>query len=274
MPRSPRPELVPRPARIRHSSPALAVDDRRLLVCVTEQNTQTDIDHLAAVLRSPAARLAAQTRSRTHEPPHRPQAARCGGSTRRAGTSRSSSSCTAPGERGVLVSRTEPACARPSAMCVAALPASLRRTAPPALPEIGQMRVLKHYLRLSQENLGADLNVDVGQGTCTMKYAPKVNEAIIRTPDLTELHPLQDQASVQGVLEIIWTDRADARRDLRHEPGLAADQRRVRGDLGEHLDDPRLPRVARRGRAARRGDHDDLLPPVERGGRQGRRATR
>ena len=44
------------------------------------------------------------------------------------------------------------------------------------------MRVLKHYLRLSQENLGADLNVDVGQGTCTMKYAPKVNDQLIGTP--------------------------------------------------------------------------------------------
>ena len=35
------------------------------------------------------------------------------------------------------------------------------------------MRVLKHYLRLSQETLGADLNVDIGQGTCTMKYTPE-----------------------------------------------------------------------------------------------------
>ncbi len=109
-----------------------------------------------------------------------------------------------PGERGVLVSRPEAGVRETVGDVVAALPASLRRSAPPALPEIGQMRVLKHYLRLSQENLGADLNVDVGQGTCTMKYAPKVNEAIIRTPDLTELHPLQDPASVQGVLEIIW----------------------------------------------------------------------
>lgn len=109
-----------------------------------------------------------------------------------------------PGERGVLVSRPEAGVREAVGDVVAALPASLRRSAPPALPEIGQMRVLKHYLRLSQENLGADLNVDVGQGTCTMKYAPKVNEAIIRTPDLTELHPLQDPASAQGVLEIVW----------------------------------------------------------------------
>jgi glycine dehydrogenase subunit 2 len=109
-----------------------------------------------------------------------------------------------PGERGVLVSRAEPGVVAAVGDVVAGLPASLRRAAPPALPEIGQMRVLKHYLRLSQENLGADLNVDIGQGTCTMKYAPKINEAILRTAELSELHPLQDHASVQGVLEIIW----------------------------------------------------------------------
>ena len=50
------------------------------------------------------------------------------------------------------------------------------------LPEMGQMRVLKHYLRLSQENLGADLNIDIGQGTCTMKYNPKIYEELARTP--------------------------------------------------------------------------------------------
>jgi glycine dehydrogenase subunit 2 len=109
-----------------------------------------------------------------------------------------------PGERGILVSRPEPAVQRAVGDVVAALPDSLRRSTPPALPEMGQMRVLRHYLRLSQENLGADLNVDVGQGTCTMKYSPKVNETIIGTPKLADLHPLQSEASAQGVLEIIW----------------------------------------------------------------------
>jgi glycine dehydrogenase subunit 2 len=64
--------------------------------------------------------------------------------------------------------------------------------------------VLRHYLRLSQENLGADLNVDVGQGTCTMKYAPKVNDRLVADPRLRDLHPLQGQESVQGALEILW----------------------------------------------------------------------
>lgn len=87
---------------------------------------------------------------------------------------------------------------------VSAIPECMRRQSPPALPELSQMRVLKHYLRLSQETLGADLNVDIGQGTCTMKYSPKVNEHFAASPKITELHPMQDPATVQGVLEIIY----------------------------------------------------------------------
>ncbi|MCW5954163.1 MAG: hypothetical protein KIT69_18080, partial [Propionibacteriaceae bacterium] len=111
---------------------------------------------------------------------------------------------TTPGERGVLPSRVEPAVAEAVGDVVAGLPAGLRRASAPKLPEMGQMRVLKHYLRLSQENLGADLNVDIGQGTCTMKYSPKVNEQFAGDPRVTQLHPHQDVDDVQGLLEIIW----------------------------------------------------------------------
>ncbi|CAN5505638.1 aminomethyl-transferring glycine dehydrogenase subunit GcvPB [soil metagenome] len=109
-----------------------------------------------------------------------------------------------PGERGVLVTELEPAVRSAVGDVLADLPAALRRQSPPNLPEIGQMRVLKHYLRLSQETLGADLNIDVGQGTCTMKYSPKVNDRIISTPALMDLHPLQNPDDVQGALEIVW----------------------------------------------------------------------
>lgn len=63
--------------------------------------------------------------------------------------------------------------------------------------------MLRHYLRLSQENLGADLNIDVGQGTCTMKYSPKVNDSFVRDPRIAALHPAQDATTVQGVLELV-----------------------------------------------------------------------
>lgn len=109
-----------------------------------------------------------------------------------------------PGERGVLVTEVEPGVRSVAGDVVGMLPTELRRKTPPALPEIAQMRVLKHYLRLSQENLGADLNIDIGQGTCTMKYSPKVNDQLISTPALRDLHPLQNVADTQGVLEIVW----------------------------------------------------------------------
>ena len=110
----------------------------------------------------------------------------------------------AEGERGVLVPRTEAALERAVGDVAASLPRSVVRAVPPALPEISQNRVLRHYLRLSQETLGADLNVDVGQGTCTMKYSPKVNDQLARSPKIAELHPLQDEGTVQGMLEVLY----------------------------------------------------------------------
>lgn len=108
-----------------------------------------------------------------------------------------------PGERGVLVQR--PAAQESEALQRrAGQLAAMKRSAAPALPELAQMRVVRHFLRLSQENLGADFNVDIGQGTCTMKYSPKVNEVVLRTTKAMDLHPQQDEAKVQGILEIFW----------------------------------------------------------------------
>ncbi|MFI5805121.1 aminomethyl-transferring glycine dehydrogenase subunit GcvPB [Streptomyces sp. NPDC051561] len=107
-----------------------------------------------------------------------------------------------PGERGVLVPAVDPAITE-ALGGLAEAPAALRRRTPPALPEIGQQQVLRHYLRLSQETLGADLNVDVGQGTCTMKYSPKVNDRFVSDERVAGLHPLQDTSTVQGVLAVL-----------------------------------------------------------------------
>jgi glycine dehydrogenase subunit 2 len=66
------------------------------------------------------------------------------------------------------------------------------------------MRVLKHFLRLSQQCLGADFNIDIGQGTCTVKYNPKINEVLAGDENASQIHPLQDQSTVQGALEIMY----------------------------------------------------------------------
>ncbi len=109
-----------------------------------------------------------------------------------------------PGQRGVLLPAVEPGIQDEVGDVAAALPAPLRRMTPPALPEMSQNLVLRHYARLSQENLGVDLNIDIGQGTCTMKYSPKVNDQLARSPKMSELHPLQDESTVQGMLEIMY----------------------------------------------------------------------
>jgi glycine dehydrogenase subunit 2 len=109
-----------------------------------------------------------------------------------------------PGQRGILLPEVEKGILEEVGDVVAALPEPLRRKNPPALPELSQIHVLRHYDRLSQENLGVDLNIDIGQGTCTMKYSPKVNDQLARSPKMTELHPLQDESTVQGMLEIMY----------------------------------------------------------------------
>jgi glycine dehydrogenase subunit 2 len=109
-----------------------------------------------------------------------------------------------PGARGILPPPVEPGIRARVGEPAAALPTGVRRAILPALPELAQPHVVRHYARLSQENLGADLDIDVGQGTCTMKYSPKINDRLVRDRRLADLHPLQDESTVQGVLEIAW----------------------------------------------------------------------
>jgi len=108
----------------------------------------------------------------------------------------------ADGERGIVPPPVEPAIRSAVPDPLAAVPAALRRQRPPALPEISQARVLRHYVRLSQMCMGVDATPDM-MGTCTMKYSPKVNEQVARLPALADLHPLQDPVTLQGVLEIL-----------------------------------------------------------------------
>jgi glycine dehydrogenase subunit 2 len=109
-----------------------------------------------------------------------------------------------PGARGMLVPAPEKGLTEAVGDVLETIPGPMRRARPPALPELSQVHVLRHYLRLSQETLGADLNPDVGQGTCTMKHNPKVNEALARLPAISGLHPLQPEETVQGILEIFY----------------------------------------------------------------------
>ncbi|HHE75684.1 MAG TPA: glycine dehydrogenase subunit 2, partial [Candidatus Aciduliprofundum boonei] len=79
----------------------------------------------------------------------------------------------AKGERGILLPSVDKEIEKSCGDLNSLITEKIRRKNPPSLPEVAQLRVLRHYLRLSQETLGVDVNIDIGQGTCTMKYSPK-----------------------------------------------------------------------------------------------------
>jgi glycine dehydrogenase subunit 2 len=109
-----------------------------------------------------------------------------------------------PGERGIFVPLPEPEVTAAVGDAARYIPAGMRREQVPELPEISQHQALRHYLRLSQMTLGMDLGSDISEGTCTMKYSPKLHEELIRGHKAADLHPLQDEDTLQGLLEIVY----------------------------------------------------------------------
>ncbi|MGA2613333.1 MAG: aminomethyl-transferring glycine dehydrogenase subunit GcvPB [Spirochaetia bacterium] len=71
-----------------------------------------------------------------------------------------------------------------------------------ALPEVSEVDVVRHYVRLSQLNYAVDTGF-YPLGSCTMKYNPKANDAAARLPGISDLHPLQGPATSQGALAIM-----------------------------------------------------------------------
>lgn len=107
------------------------------------------------------------------------------------------------GERGILIPDTEKAVKSKVGKAESYIPEGMRRKKAPDLPEVAQPQVLRHFLHLSQMCLGMDTNIDA-EGTATMKYSPKVNEALVRSAEMAEIHPNQEEDTVQGILEIIY----------------------------------------------------------------------
>ena len=106
------------------------------------------------------------------------------------------------GERGFIPPRTEEKIKSTIGDAANLIPSTMRRRKAPELPELSQAQVLRHYLRLSQMTLGMELDIDIGVGTCTMKYSPKINEELVGR--IAELHPSQPEETLQGILEIAY----------------------------------------------------------------------
>jgi glycine dehydrogenase subunit 2 len=102
----------------------------------------------------------------------------------------------APGRRGNVppepIEELDPA---------SVLPAGLLRATRAALPEVAEPDVLRHFLHLSQETMGM-IGISLF-GTCTMKYNPRAGEQLAQRDGLAELHPDQDDSTIQGLLEVV-----------------------------------------------------------------------
>ncbi|WP_391116044.1 aminomethyl-transferring glycine dehydrogenase subunit GcvPB [Psychrobacillus sp. L3] len=83
------------------------------------------------------------------------------------------------------------------------LPQGVLREVEAELPEVSELDIMRHYTALSNRNHGVDTGF-YPLGSCTMKYNPKINESVARFPGFANIHPLQDESSVQGAMELMY----------------------------------------------------------------------
>ena len=83
------------------------------------------------------------------------------------------------------------------------LPEGLIRKEEAELPEVSELDIMRHYTALSNRNHGVDTGF-YPLGSCTMKYNPKINESVARFPGFANIHPLQEEETVQGAMELMY----------------------------------------------------------------------
>jgi glycine dehydrogenase subunit 2 len=96
------------------------------------------------------------------------------------------------------------------------LPSSLLRDDLP-LPDNSELDVVRHYTQLSHRTFG----IDVGfypLGSCTMKYNPRINDAMAARREFAELHPFTPDELAQGALQVMY----ELERSLSSLFGMAA----------------------------------------------------
>ena len=71
------------------------------------------------------------------------------------------------------------------------------------LPELSEPQVVRHFSRLSQLNFSVDTNF-YPLGSCTMKYNPRINEKVASLDGFLNIHPLQEEETLQGILEVAY----------------------------------------------------------------------
>jgi glycine dehydrogenase subunit 2 len=93
---------------------------------------------------------------------------------------------------------------RPAAVAAASgIPERLRRRQRPALPEVSELEVVRHFTRLSQLNFSIDTHF-YPLGSCTMKYNPKACHQYAMLPEFLGRHPLAPASQGQGFLACMY----------------------------------------------------------------------
>lgn len=77
------------------------------------------------------------------------------------------------------------------------LPDHFRRKRTPRLPEMSEIEVSRHYTELEDRTFGIN-DGSYLLGSCTMKYNPKINDAMASLPELRDVHPLAPDLYSQG----------------------------------------------------------------------------
>jgi glycine dehydrogenase subunit 2 len=73
----------------------------------------------------------------------------------------------------------------------------------PDFPELSEVDMVRHFVRLSQWNFSVDSGM-YPLGSCTMKYNPKTNERQSARPGFASAHPLLPDRLSQGVLKLMF----------------------------------------------------------------------
>ena len=79
----------------------------------------------------------------------------------------------------------------------------LLRKSPAKLPEVSEPQVVRHYVNLSIKNHHVDKDF-YPLGSCTMKYNPKINDALATLSGFANIHPHQPVENIQGALHIMF----------------------------------------------------------------------
>lgn len=104
-----------------------------------------------------------------------------------------------PGRRGVKFPKAR-ACKKSP---LERLPESLKRKTSCLFPELTEPEIVRHFVNLSRKNFSIDTHF-YPLGSCSMKYNPKINEWAAAQEAFANVHPMQSEATTQGILQLMY----------------------------------------------------------------------